>query len=98
MLDKNNKTYNDDFTKQLEYAKINYPWTKEDIAFDEQWIFMLGELIDKRKELGLSQRDIARMINKPQSTIARIEACKTVPNTETLFKLVNALGLTIVIK
>ena len=98
MSKKINNAYNDDFTKQLEKAKIDFPWIKEDIEFNQQWIKMLGEIVNKRKQLGLSQRDIASMIDKPQSTIARIEACKTIPSTQTLFKLVNALGLSIIIK
>lgn len=93
-----NKVYEDDFTAQIETAKIKYPWVKDDLEFNEKWISLLGEIISKRRQLGLSQRDIAQMIDKPQSTIARIEACKTIPNTQTLFKLVNALGLSIIIK
>ncbi len=90
--------YIDDFTRTIEEAKKNAPWLKDDIEFNEKWIDMLGLIIEKRKELGLSQRDIAEMIDKPQSTIARIEASKTIPNLQTLFKITNALGMSIIIK
>lgn len=98
MLKRTNKTYDDDWSKTIDQIKSNSPWLKDDIEFNEKWILVLSELITKRKQLGLSQRDIASMIDKPQSTIARIEACKTIPSTQTLFKLVNALGLSIIIK
>ena len=90
--------YIDDFTRTIEEAKKNAPWLKDDIEFNEKWIYMLGLIIEKRKELGLSQRDIAEMIDKPQSTIARIEASKTIPNLQTLFKITNVLGMSIIIK
>ncbi|MBQ3295836.1 MAG: helix-turn-helix transcriptional regulator [Erysipelotrichaceae bacterium] len=82
----------------MEEFKKDSPWLKDDIEFNEKWIDMLGLIIEKRKELGLSQRDIAEMIDKPQSTIARIEASKTIPNLQTLFKITNALGMSIIIK
>ena len=82
----------------MEEFKKDSPWLKDDIEFNEKWIDMLGLIVEKRKELGLSQRDIAEMIDKPQSTIARIEASKTIPNLQTLFKITNALGMSIIIK
>lgn len=94
----NNMMHFNDWTSLEEYTKEHYPQLKEDIEFNEMWIQTLGPIIQKRKQLGLSQRDIARMIGMPQSTIARIESCKTIPNAETLYKLVNALGMTIIVK
>ena len=82
----------------MEEFKKEAPWLKDDIEFNEMWVDTLGEIIKKRKELGLSQRDIAEMIDKPQSTIARIEASKTIPNLQTLYKLTNALGMSIIIR
>ena len=45
--------------------------------------------------LGYSQRELADMCHMPQSSIARIESCKTVPNLETLVKIMKPLGLTL---
>lgn len=98
MSENTNNKYYDDFTRTIEEAKKTAPWIKDDMEFNELWVEALGSIVKRRKQLGLSQRDIAQMIDKPQSTIARIEACKTIPNTQTLFKLVNALGLSIIIK
>lgn len=94
----NKNEYIDDFTRTMEEAKKSAPWLKDDIEFNEKWILVLASIINKRKELGLSQRDIAEMIDKPQSTIARIEASKTIPNLQTLFKITNALGMSIIVK
>jgi ribosome-binding protein aMBF1 (putative translation factor) len=92
------KEYFDDWSRTIEESKTAAPWLKDDIEFNEMWVDTLGEIIKKRKELGLSQRDIAEMIDKPQSTIARIEASKTIPNLQTLYKLTNALGMSIIIR
>ena len=82
----------------MDQFKKESPWLKDDIEFNEKWVDLLALIIDKRRELGLSQREIAEMIDKPQSTIARIEASKTIPNLQTLFKITNALGMSIIIK
>ncbi|WP_083705854.1 helix-turn-helix domain-containing protein [Abyssicoccus albus] len=37
-----------------------------------------------RESLGLTQSELARLIQKPQLTISRIETCETQANTETL--------------
>ena len=87
-----------DWDTLMEKFKEESPWLKDDIEFNRKWIEMLGMIINRRRELGLSQRDIAEMIDKPQSTIARIEASKTIPNLQTLFKITNALGMSIIVK
>ena len=54
---------------------------------------IIGAMIDKRNELGYSQRDLAELCGMPQSSIARIESMKTTPNLDTLLKLMQPLGL-----
>jgi predicted transcriptional regulator len=45
-----------------------------------------------REEKGLSQRQLAKLLNKPQSTITRIETGKTDPRLSTIFDIAKALG------
>lgn len=59
---------------------------------------LLQKIIQKRKELGISQQKLADMISLPQSTIARIEAEIVSPRLETIILIVNALGISIEIK
>ena len=55
--------------------------------------FEMLELMKQiRDEMGLSQRELAELMNKPQSTIARIETGSQSPNLRTLFDLVKATG------
>lgn len=56
---------------------------------------ILEAIIDKRTEMHLSQRDLAKLCNIPQSTIARIEKMNVSPNLDTLFKILQPLGLTL---
>lgn len=49
-------------------------------------------IIDRRKELGLSQRELAQRCNMPQSTIARIETRQISPQIDTLTVIANKLS------
>ena len=69
----------------------------EDIEEAEQLAYIISTIIDRRKELGLSQRDLAKMCNIPQSSIGRIESCKTIPNISTLINIFKHLGLSFTI-
>lgn len=44
-------------------------------------------LVNLREELGWSQRDLAKALNKPQSTVARIENGETKPTLATMVKI-----------
>lgn len=45
---------------------------------------IVAELVAKRKELKISQRELAKRCNMPQSTIARIETLQISPQLETI--------------
>ncbi|HEX7171483.1 MAG TPA: helix-turn-helix transcriptional regulator [Candidatus Limnocylindria bacterium] len=45
-----------------------------------------------RKRAGMTQHDLAQKLRTPQSSIARIEAGKTIPRTATLIALLEATG------
>ncbi len=48
-------------------------------------------LIERRKEKGMTQQELAKATQLTQSVIARMENKKTVPQLDTLLKIVAAL-------
>ena len=67
--------------------------SKKEIEEIEALASIVSAIIDKRNEMGLSQRELANLCGIPQSSVARIETFKTTPNVETLIKLLQPLGL-----
>ena len=82
----------EDFKKE---AKKCNKTTKADIEEMEVLSSIISAIIDKRNELGFSQRELAAICGLPQSSVARIEACSVKPNVETLLKIMKPLGLTL---
>lgn len=54
---------------------------------------IINQIIDRRKELGLSQRQLAEKVGVPQSTISRIESKLVSPQLSTLTDIFRVLGL-----
>lgn len=75
------------------YAKGVDEQAKNDIEQMEELASIVGAIIEKRNELGLSQRQLAEICGIPQSSVARIETLKTTPNLDTLLKIMQHLGL-----
>ena len=71
--------------------------SNNDIEEVEQMACIISTMTNRRKELGLSQRDLASKCGVPQSSIARIESYKTIPNLSTLLNIYNHLGLSLAI-
>lgn len=69
------------------------PDSYKDIAEMEVLATIITEMVKQRNELGLSQRDLAKLCGVPQSSVARIESFQTTPNLSTLLKLFKPLGL-----
>lgn len=69
----------------------------KDMKETEEVAAIISAIIERRNSLGLSQRDLAAMCGIPQSSVARIESCKTMPNLGTLLNILNHLGLTLTI-
>ena len=70
-------------------------WMKEEgfkEAFEESRVeFELArKLIEARIQSGLSQEDIAKIMNTSQSTVARLESGKDLPSMRTLKKFADA--------
>lgn len=58
-------------------------------------IKIISAINNRRHELGISQRELAKLCDIPQSSVARIEAKIVSPNVETLLKIMRPLGLTL---
>ena len=83
------KTWND----YKEYVSALDPELRADVEEVTELAAFVTLIIQRRNELGLSQRDLASLSGLPQSTIARFETMQTTPNIETILKLLKPLGL-----
>ncbi len=83
------RTWND----YKEHVKAIDPEGKKDIEELEVLASIVSAIIEKRNELGLSQRELASICGIPQSSVARIETFKTIPNLDTVLKIMQPLGL-----
>lgn len=80
-----------------ENAKAEDEIAKKEIEETEERAYIVSALIKKRTELGISQRELAKMCDMPQSSVARIESYKTSPNLDTLLKLFQHLNLNLTV-
>lgn len=87
------KTWND----YKEHIKAVDPVIAKDIEETEEIAAIVTAMVEQRNALGLSQRDLAAMCGIPQSSVARIESCKTTPNLGTLLNIFQHLGLTLTV-
>ena len=71
--------------------------SSRDIVDMEEQAKIISAVIKQRKELGLSQRDLAAICGIPQSSVARIESFQSTPNLATLLKIMRPLGLKLTI-
>ena len=82
----------EDFKKNAKEKDKN---VKDNIEEMETLALIVSAIINKRNELGYSQRELAEICGLPQSSVARIEACTVKPKVETLIKIMKPLGLTL---
>lgn len=54
---------------------------------------LVGTLIKRRIELGITQTQLAEMAGIKQSAIARLEGLRAIPKLDTIYKLLEPLGL-----
>lgn len=66
--------------------------TPEEIEASELRVAIIGELIKARQEKGLSQKKLEELTGVKQPVIARMESGKSVPQIDTLMKLLVPLG------
>ena len=55
---------------------------------------LVSSMVEQRKSLGMSQRELAELCDMPQSSIGRIETFKTTPNLRTILRMMHYLGMT----
>ena len=60
---------------------------------DQGWLFasIATQVADRRRELGLSQKQLAELTGTTQSAIARLESGGRPPRIDTLLRITNAL-------
>ena len=70
-------------------------FTPEEIAEGDLRVALILELIDARKEKGISQKELEELTGVKQPVIARLEKGTSIPNVKTLLKLLLPLGKTL---
>lgn len=58
----------------------------------ENCSIVIDQLVQQRREQGMTQRDLAAAASLKQSVIARLESKRAMPQLDTLIKVANALG------
>lgn len=56
---------------------------------------LVESIVDRRKELGLTQDEVARRAGIRQSAVARLEGGSAIPRLDTLVKIAISLGMDI---
>ena len=82
-----------DYSAVLE-SKYGKHGTPERAQFDEEaYAFYTSQiLLETRKEVGLTQAELAKRIGVDKSYISRIEKGVTVPSVATFYRIASALG------
>ncbi|MBO7340044.1 MAG: helix-turn-helix transcriptional regulator [Lachnospiraceae bacterium] len=86
-----------DWKEYKDRVRKSYPELGKDLDEVEEISAIVGAMIAQRRNLELSQRDLAELCGIPHSSVARIESGKTIPNLTTLLKLFDKLGLRITV-
>lgn len=72
-------------------------FTPEEIAESDLRVALIGEIIKARQEKGLSQRELGELSGVKQPIIARMEKGVSIPNLNTVLKVLAPLGKTLYI-
>ncbi|HHW6771486.1 TPA: helix-turn-helix transcriptional regulator [Staphylococcus aureus] len=64
-----------------------------DFVSDEEaeTINLVNSLIETRKQLNLTQKEVAKKANITQGQLSRIENFECIPNLETIYKIIHCL-------
>src|SRR5919108_4084579 len=67
---------------------------------DDGWFFaqIADKVAERRKELGLSQAELAELVATTQSAIARLESGGRPPRIDTLLRIANALDCELIVE
>lgn len=88
-----------------EHSAIGHSWdeverelfTPEEIAASDLRVALIGELIKARQEKGISQKKLEELSGVKQPVIARMEKGSTIPQLDTILKVLASLGKTLAI-
>lgn len=83
------KTF-DDF---MAYTVEKDPTLSSLYATNDIIIDVVHQIVEQRKKLGLSQRELAKQAGIKQPVLARLESFRSTPNLETIAKLLHPLGM-----
>ena len=72
-------------------------FTPEEIAASDLRVALIGEFIKARQEKGITQRQLEELSGVKQPIIARMENGSSVPNLNTILKVLAPLGKTLYI-
>lgn len=78
-----------------DFEKENF--TPEEIAASDLRVALISEMIKAREEKGITQKKLEELCGVKQPVIARMEKGKTIPQIETVLKVLGALGKTLAI-
>ncbi len=78
-----------DFRKEI--------FTTEEIAESDLRVALIGEMIKARQQQGLSQKKLEELSGVKQPIIARMEKGTTVPQLDTVLKILLPLGKTLAV-
>lgn len=89
----------------MEYSPIGQSWddvekeffTNEELAESDLRVSLISACIEARQEKGISQKKLEEMSGVKQPVIARIERGTSVPNLNTLLKILAPLGKTLAV-
>ena len=82
-------------TKVQEYIRTrakNDPEFIKQLNIERERLELAIKLTNLRKSAGLTQKDLAEIIGKPQSTISRIETGQMNPSIELVAEIASGLG------
>jgi ribosome-binding protein aMBF1 (putative translation factor) len=67
---------------------------------EDGWFFaqIAHRVVERRKDLGLSQAELAELVGTTQSAIARLESGGRPPRIDTLLRIANALDCELVVE
>ncbi len=66
-------------------------------AEEAETINLVNSLIETRKRLNLTQREVAKRANITQGQLSRIENFECIPNLETIYKITHCLDKKLVL-
>ncbi|MFT9266264.1 helix-turn-helix domain-containing protein [Oenococcus sp.] len=82
----------DNIDEYIAERESQEPGFKQAIQKESQRLDLAIKIRNLREQAGLSQRELAERLGKPQSTIARIESGNVNPSFGTIEEIANNLG------